>query len=71
MRITVLGAESMACGIATRAQAGGHTVTLAGELSAQATGDAAVHVGDDSAVDTAELVELAVPFIAAGFQEPS
>ncbi|MER5834653.1 NAD(P)-binding domain-containing protein [Streptomyces sp. NPDC002130] len=38
---------------------------LAEELSAQAVGDAAVRVGDDSAVDTAELVVLAVPFTAA------
>ncbi|MEU3891540.1 NAD(P)-binding domain-containing protein [Streptomyces sp. NPDC029041] len=76
MRITIIGAGNMARGIATRALAGGHTVTLTGkdpakaarlaeELSAQAAGDAAVRAGDDSAVDPAELVVMAVPFAAA------
>ncbi|MFB6849620.1 NADPH-dependent F420 reductase [Streptomyces sp. NPDC056373] len=76
MQITIIGAGNMARGIATRALAGGHTVTLtakdpakaarlAEELSAQAAGDAAVRTDDDSAVDTAELVVLAVPFAAA------
>ncbi|GAA2294470.1 NAD(P)-binding domain-containing protein [Streptomyces hawaiiensis] len=76
MQITIIGAGNMARGIATRALAGGHTVTLtakdpakaarlAEELSAQAAGDATVRVGDDSTVDTAELVVLAVPFTAA------
>ncbi|MEU1105040.1 NAD(P)-binding domain-containing protein [Streptomyces tibetensis] len=61
MQITIIGAGNMARGIATRALAGGHTVTLtakdpakaarlAEELSAQAAGDAAVRVGDDFAV---------------------
>ncbi|MER7482571.1 NAD(P)-binding domain-containing protein [Streptomyces sp. NPDC126510] len=76
MQITIIGAGSMARGIATRALAGGHTVILtaknpakatrlAEELTTQAAGDAAVRAGDDSAVDTAELVVLAVPFTAA------
>ncbi|MFF9808378.1 NADPH-dependent F420 reductase [Streptomyces coeruleorubidus] len=59
-----------------RALAGGHTGTLtakdpakaarlADELSAQSGAEAAVHAGDDSAVDAADIVVLAVPFTAA------
>ncbi|CAM5642858.1 NADPH-dependent F420 reductase [Streptomyces purpurascens] len=75
MNITIIGAGNMARGIATRALAGGHTVhitakdpakasQLAEELRAQPAG-AAVRAGDDSAVDTADIVVLAVPYTAA------
>ncbi|MEI5519752.1 NAD(P)-binding domain-containing protein [Streptomyces brasiliscabiei] len=75
MNITIIGAGNMARGIATRALAGGHAVhisakdpakaaQLAEELRAQPMG-AAVRAGDDSAVDTADIVVLAVPYAAA------
>src|SRR6185437_429737 len=76
MQITIIGAGNMARGIATRALAGGHTVTisakddlkaaqLADDLRAKATATARVSAGGDSAIDTAEVVVLAVPFAAA------
>ena len=76
MQITIIGAGNMARGIATRALAGGHSVTisakddlkaaqLADELRAKATGTARVSAGGDCAIDTAEVVVLAVPFAAA------
>ena len=70
MRIAVIGAGNMARGIATRLLSGGHTVaitardiTQAETLAADLTGD--VHTGDDTVVDDAEIVVLAVPFAVA------
>ncbi|KFF98688.1 NADP oxidoreductase [Streptomyces scabiei] len=76
MRITIVGAGNMARGIATRALTGGHTVTitakdpgraigLVDELCGQASGEGHIAAADDSAVDTADIVVLAVPFGAA------
>ncbi|MFC9685532.1 NADPH-dependent F420 reductase [Streptomyces sp. NPDC056948] len=76
MQITIVGAGNMARGIATRALVGGHPVTitakdpakavqLVDELPAQSPEDAQVRAADDSAVDTADIVVLAVPFTAA------
>ncbi|SPE99415.1 NADPH-dependent F420 reductase [Streptomyces sp. MA5143a] len=76
MKITIIGAGNMARGIATRALAGGHTVTitakdpgkavrLVDELRAQADGAGQVGAADESAVDQADIVVLAVPFDAA------
>ena len=70
MQIAIIGAGNMARGIATRALAGGHTVTITAKdvtkaeaLAGQLTGD--VRAGDDTIVDSAEIVVLAVPFEAA------
>ena len=70
MQIAIVGAGNMARGIATRLLAGGHTVaitakdaTKAEALAAGLTGD--VRAGDDTVVDGAEVVVLAVPFEAA------
>ena len=76
MQITIIGAGNMARGIATRALAGGHDVTitakddlkaaqLADELSGQTSGSARIGAGGDSAIDGADMVILAVPFAAA------
>lgn len=76
MQITIVGAGNMARGIATRALAGGHAVSitakepakavrLAEDLRAQAPEGARVVAADDTAVDTADIVVLAVPFAAA------
>jgi len=76
MRITIVGAGNMARGIATRALAGGHTVTitakdpgkavrLVDELRGQDHSDGRIDAADDSAVDAADIVVLAVPFEAA------
>ncbi|WTP63169.1 NAD(P)-binding domain-containing protein [Streptomyces phaeochromogenes] len=76
MKITIIGAGNMARGIATRALAGGHTVTvttkdpgkavrLVDELRGRATGEGRMAAADASAVDTADIVVLAVPFDAA------
>ncbi|MFD5944516.1 NADPH-dependent F420 reductase [Streptomyces collinus] len=77
MKITIIGAGNMARGIATRALAGGHTVTitakdpgkavqLADELCEQADADGRVGAADDeAAVDQTDIVVLAVPFEAA------
>ncbi|EDY56564.1 MULTISPECIES: NADPH-dependent F420 reductase [Streptomyces] len=76
MKITIVGAGNMARGIATRALAGGHTVTitakdpgkavrLVDELRGHATGEGRIAAADASAVDTADIVVLAVPFDAA------
>src|SRR5690349_16147326 len=76
MKITIVGAGNMARGIATRALAGGHTVTvtakdpgkavrLVDELRGQATCEGRIAAADASAVDTADIVVLAVPFEAA------
>lgn len=85
MKITIVGAGNMARGIATRALAGGHTVTvtakdpgkavrLVDELRGQATGEGGIAAADASAVDSADIVVLAVPFdaakqLAAGYGE--
>jgi len=70
MQIAIVGAGNMARGIATRLLAGGHTVTITAKdatkaeaLAAGLTGD--VRAGDDTVVDGAEVVVLAVPFEAA------
>lgn len=76
MKITIIGAGNMARGIATRALAGGHTITvttkdpgkavrLVDELRGRATGEGRMAAADASAVDTADIVVLAVPFDAA------
>ena len=75
-QITIIGAGNMARGIATRALAGGHDVTitakddlkaaqLADELRGEVVGGARISAGGDSAVDGADIVILAVPFAAA------
>lgn len=76
MKITIVGAGNMARGIATRALAGGHAVTvtakdpgkavrLVDELREQDHGDGRIAAADESAVDQADIVVLAVPFDAA------
>ncbi|MGW1675332.1 NADPH-dependent F420 reductase [Streptomyces sp. NPDC002324] len=77
MKITIVGAGGMARGIATRALAGGHEVTITAKDPAKAmalveelrAGDAGggstAVAADDSAVDGADIVVLAVPFGAA------
>ncbi|WP_371657534.1 NADPH-dependent F420 reductase [Streptomyces sp. NBC_00280] len=76
MQITIVGAGNMARGIATRALAGGHAVVitakdpgkavgLVDELREQDNGSGQISAADDSAVDTADIVVLAVPFDAA------
>ncbi|MCX4564173.1 NAD(P)-binding domain-containing protein [Streptomyces phaeochromogenes] len=67
MKITIIGAGNMARGIATRALAGGHTITvttkdpgkavrLVDELRGRATGEGRMAAADASAVDTADIV---------------
>lgn len=76
MKITIVGAGNMARGIATRALAGGHHVTvtakdpgkavrLVDELRKQDHGEGRAAAADESAVDAADIVVLAVPFDAA------
>ncbi|MFF4031323.1 NADPH-dependent F420 reductase [Streptomyces sviceus] len=76
MQITIVGAGSMARGIATRALAGGHTVTitakdprkaveLVDELGRQEHSGGRIGAGEESAVQAADIVVLAVPFGAA------
>ncbi|RPF38117.1 NADPH-dependent F420 reductase [Streptomyces sp. TLI_185] len=74
MEITIVGAGNMARGIATRALAGGHTVTLTAKDPGKAVqlvdelrshGSGQISAADESALDTADLVVLAVPFEAA------
>ncbi|WP_327722256.1 NADPH-dependent F420 reductase [Streptomyces sp. NBC_00490] len=76
MKITIVGAGNMARGIATRALKGGHAVTitakdpgkaigLVDELRMRDHGHGRIGAADDSAVDTADIVVLAVPFDAA------
>ncbi|MER6133724.1 NAD(P)-binding domain-containing protein [Streptomyces sp. NPDC001815] len=76
MQITIVGAGNMARGIATRALVGGHAVTitakdadkavaLVDELGRQVHGSGRAGAADDFAVDTADIVVLAVPFDAA------
>ncbi|WP_371663053.1 NADPH-dependent F420 reductase [Streptomyces sp. NBC_00280] len=76
MQITIVGAGNMARGIATRALEGGHAVTitakdpgkavgLVDELRMRDHGPGRIGAADDSAVDTADIVVLAVPFDAA------
>jgi 8-hydroxy-5-deazaflavin:NADPH oxidoreductase len=75
MNITIIGTGRMARGIATRALAGGHTVTLIGheagkaetlatELQSAAQGGASVQASSSGAVD-GDVVVLAVPYPAA------
>ncbi|MGW2619596.1 NADPH-dependent F420 reductase [Streptomyces sp. NPDC001500] len=76
MKITIVGAGNMARGIATRALAGSHDVSitakdqgkavqLADELRERHHGGGRVDAADESAVDQADIVVLAVPFGAA------
>jgi 8-hydroxy-5-deazaflavin:NADPH oxidoreductase len=76
MQITIVGAGNMARGIATRALAGGHTVTitakdpgnavrLVDELRGREHDDGRIGAAEDAAVDAADIVILAVPFEAA------
>ena len=70
MDVTIIGTGNMARGIATRALAGGHSVTLLGTSADKAAvlagelgeGVAAGTVGDPA---TGDLVVLAVPYAAA------
>ena len=75
MNITIIGTGRMARGIATRALAGGHTVTLIGheadkaetlatELQSAAQGGASVQASSSGAVD-GDIIVLAVPYAAA------
>jgi NADPH-dependent F420 reductase len=71
MDVTIIGTGNMARGIATRALAGGHTVTLLGTdaknaqaLASELSGDVrAGTVGDEPAGD---VVVLAIPYQAIG-----
>ncbi|ULR55028.1 NADPH-dependent F420 reductase [Streptomyces deccanensis] len=76
MQITIIGAGNMARGIATRALAGSHSVTitakdpskavrLVDELRGQGPGEGRIAAADESAVQSADIVVLAVPFDAA------
>jgi len=67
MNITIIGTGNMARGIATRAAAGGHTVTLVGteagkaeEAARQISGDVKTGTAGDSL--TGEIVVLAIPY---------
>jgi predicted dinucleotide-binding enzyme len=69
MDITIIGTGNMACGIATRALAGGHTVTLHGtdatkasELAAELSGD--VRTGTAGDPLAGDVVVLAIPYTA-------
>ena len=69
MRVTIVGTGAMARGIATRALAGGHQVTLVGTHLAKAT-DLADELAGEGDVQAAErvdgdLVVLAVPYTEA------
>jgi predicted dinucleotide-binding enzyme len=71
MEITIIGAGNMARGIATRALAGGHAVTLLGEDAEQANalaGELPGEVGTGVTGDllAGEVVVLAVPYTAVG-----
>ena len=76
MNITIIGTGNMARGIATRALAGGHTVTLVGhtagkaeslatELQNAAQGGASVQAASSGAAIEGVVVVLAVPYAAA------
>jgi 8-hydroxy-5-deazaflavin:NADPH oxidoreductase len=67
MRITIVGTGNMARGIATRALAGGHDVTLVGTERSKAEKLAAELGGSAKAGDSAggDIVVLAVPYAAA------
>ena len=76
MNITIIGSGKMARGIATRALAGGHTVTLIGheagkaealatELQSAAQGRASVQAASSGASINDDVVVLAVPYAAA------
>src|SRR3954451_1604055 len=69
MQITIVGTGNMARGIATRALAGGHDVTIVGterakadSLASELGGNGSVQAGDTVGGD---LVVLAVPYAAA------
>jgi 8-hydroxy-5-deazaflavin:NADPH oxidoreductase len=69
MQITIVGTGNMARGIATRALAGGHDVTIVGterskadSLASELGGNGSVQAGDTVAGD---VVVLAVPYAAA------
>jgi 8-hydroxy-5-deazaflavin:NADPH oxidoreductase len=69
MDITIIGTGNMARGIATRALAGGHTVTLHGadatkasELAAELSGDVRTGTAGDSLAG--DVVVLAIPYTA-------
>src|SRR5262245_57116461 len=76
MNITIIGTGKMARGIAPRALAGGHTVTLVGhaagkaeglasELHSSAQGGASVKAASPGATIDTNVVVLAVPYTAA------
>ena len=76
MNITIIGTGKMARGIATRALAGGHTVTLVGheagkaeslatELQGAAQAGASAQAASSGAAIEDDIVVLAVPYAAA------
>jgi 8-hydroxy-5-deazaflavin:NADPH oxidoreductase len=76
MNITIIGTGKMARGIATRALAGGHTITLVGhaagkaeslatELQSAAQGGASVQAASTGTLINGDVVVLAVPYAAA------
>ena len=67
MRISIVGTGDMARGIATRALAGGHDVTVGGTERSKADALAGELGGSAKAADSAagDLVVLAVPYAAA------
>jgi NADPH-dependent F420 reductase len=76
MNISIIGTGNMARGIATRALAGGHTVTLVGheagkaarlatELQGAAQAGASVQAASSGAAIEGDIVVLAVPYAAA------
>jgi len=76
MNLTIIGSGKMARGIATRALAGGHTVTLIGheagkaeglatELQSTAQGRGSVQAASPGAAIDGDVVVLAVPYAAA------
>jgi predicted dinucleotide-binding enzyme len=69
MEVTIIGTGNMARGIATRALAGGHTITLHGtdatkasELAAELSGD--VRTGTAGDPLAGDVVVLAIPYAA-------
>jgi NADPH-dependent F420 reductase len=76
MNITIIGTGKMTRGIATRALAGGHAVTLVGheagkaeglatELQSAAQGQASVQAASSGAAIDGDVIVLAVPYPAA------
>ena len=66
MDVTIIGAGNIARGIATRALAGGHRVTLLGPEAEELAGDLSGNVDAGAVGDalTGEIVVLAVPYPA-------